>query len=159
MQIYGSLIGFITAIVAIFIREWWVNRNTKKKNNETAKWLVKVFLLRELHNNHSELKKTIINGFTLGDVLEGNWGEKPGVAYEQHSMSSYNFNVNAWDKFKFELLKLDFELAKEVADIYMRFEILKEHSDKESNLSDVLVRDFKGFEEAYQNLVSKFNNV
>jgi len=161
-QFIPVIITAVTAIAVIFIREWWVNRLVVKKNKQTAKWLVRIFLLRELEENFQIYKKVIINNYSLRNVLESNWYESsgkdyPSIIYGQHRMAQYKFRMEEWEKQKNELVKLDFELAKQLASVYRRFELLKSSAEENLMLSDVQASPFMGMTDEFDSLIKRIN--
>lgn len=156
------LITAATAIGAVFLREWLVNKLAERKNRKTAIWMVRIFLLKELEENFQVYTKVIINNFSLGNVLESNWYESsgkdsPSIVYGHHRMSQYNFSVEVWEKQKNELVKLDFELTKQLASVYRRFELLKRYADENYMLSDVIASPFMGMTDEFTSLIKRIN--
>jgi hypothetical protein len=157
LPIISAVIGFISALVTLFLREWWVDYRTKKKNRRNALQIANIFLLNELRANINEYERSIINGFGLKDALENDWGgaESPGGFWNSH-YHGFIIKREGWDRINIDLVRMDFQLAKEIYEIYRRFEILDQSRGKPT--STLKLEDFKGFSDAYNSLIARLEN-
>ncbi|MCF6138372.1 hypothetical protein [Pseudalkalibacillus berkeleyi] len=155
--IVSMVVSILTTLAAVYFRLKLRHRFESRDNQVKAKELAKTALPQEIQENFKlYLRKDTRNAGSLQEFLELGNIELQGD--ERVWKETYLFQLDEWDKVKYEIAKMDTVLADQLIQVYRQFEILDRHAKMESPVFRVERSGFESFTENCENIIRELNS-
>lgn len=150
--------SFLSGIIAIYIRELIVQFMKKRREIKKSFELACISIYDELQNNFYEYsRQSEGGGISLQNLFEVNG---TGIDFfESDSINRFNrkFDNSSWIAVKTKLVEINFNLSKEISEIYYVFEYLILQTKKDTILGEFDLSLFIGFSKKYNSLIEKIS--
>ncbi len=153
----GVILGFILQLIAQVISNKRKNELAKYNNNALSKEFVRLYLMDEIQENHTNFaEKKIGEGKTRLDyILSGakNYGEG-----NDGSIKNFYLNYEEWTLSKKAIVELDQNTALKVNALYRYYIYLCNHYKYADELLHLDNLDFKNYMTIYKELINYINS-
>jgi hypothetical protein len=155
--IVSVVVSVLTTLAAVYLRQKLKVKLESRENQLKAKELAKTALLQDLQENLKlYLRKDTKNGGSLQDFLE--LGNIEIQGNEKIWKEIYTFQLEEWDKVKYEIATKDSVLMNQLIIVYQQFEKLDTHAKVESPIFRVDRLGFEDFTKNCENIIRELKS-